>query len=56
MREITKLASFLNVEENTDLFKNIAVKCSFKNLKQVVISKMGTASINNKDQLRRLQT
>ncbi|CAC5389886.1 SULT1A [Mytilus coruscus] len=49
VREITKLAKFLKVGENSDLFKNIAVKCRFKNLKQAVTSKVETYPINNKE-------
>lgn len=39
VREITKLASFLEVEENLELFIDIAEKCSFKNLKKASLSK-----------------
>ena len=35
VREITKLAQFLEVHENVQLFQDIAEKCSFKNLKRM---------------------
>jgi hypothetical protein len=35
VREITKLAHFLKVPENVQLFQDIAERCSFKNLKRV---------------------
>ncbi|CAC5395564.1 SULT1 [Mytilus coruscus] len=52
--EITKLAKFLEVGENTDLFKDIAVKCSFQNLKQAATSKVETFTINNKEAAKKI--
>ena len=39
VKEITKLAKFLDVKENLPLFEEIAEKCSFNNLKQASESK-----------------
>ncbi|XP_063417921.1 sulfotransferase 1E1-like isoform X2 [Mytilus trossulus] len=47
--EITKLAKFLEVEANNDLVKDIAVKCSFQNMKKAAGSKQETFAINNKE-------
>lgn len=49
MGEITKLAKFLEVEANNDLVKDIAVKCSFSNMKKAAGSKQETFAINNKE-------
>lgn len=52
--EITKLAKFLDVGENSDLFKDIAIKCSFHNLKQAATSKVETFTINNKEAAKKI--
>ncbi|CAG2189418.1 SULT1 [Mytilus edulis] len=52
--EISKLAKFLEVEANSDLVKDIAVKCSFQNMKQAASSKQETFAINNKELAKKI--
>ncbi|XP_052087317.1 uncharacterized protein LOC127724409 isoform X4 [Mytilus californianus] len=54
VREITKLAKFLEIEENSDLVKDIAVKSSFQNMKQAASSKQKTFAINNKEVAKKI--
>ncbi|XP_071135407.1 sulfotransferase 1E1-like [Mytilus edulis] len=52
--EISKLAKFLEVEANSELAKDIAVKCSFQNMKQAASSKQETFAINNKELAKKI--
>lgn len=50
VREISKLARFLEVEENMELFNDIADKCDFKNLKKAAESKLSLYQIRHDHQ------